>query len=256
MRKIFYAALLLVLVAFPVLSVGQAYASNISLITPPLASSTQKNAVILSSLDQVYPMGQYEKDDAYYLTKLGYNVTFLTDKEVTVNFLLTQLNSYSVIIWRTNTYTWKHVEYWYVGELANSGLETTYANDFAEGWMNGNAGIVGISLNFFSNHFTAGMLSNVKLMFLDSSDSIGYSTVFNNAGAKVVVFCNGAVDLGFGLLDNLTTQVIADMSTGQNVYTAVYGAVSPFVQNSNPEDNLDSNYVPPFWYLGDGTFVL
>jgi hypothetical protein len=247
---------MLVLVGIPIVSVGRAFASSPPLITPPLLSNSQKTAVILSSLDKVYPMGLYEKDDAYYLSKAGYAVTFLTDTNVTVDFLLNQLNNYAIVIWRTNTYAWKHVEYWYVGELATSGLETTYANDFALGFMNGNAGIVGLSLNFFSEHFTAHTLNKVKLMVLISTDSVSIGEILYNAGANTVIFCNGAVQLSFGLLDDLTTQVIADMSTGQNVYTAVYGAVSPFVQNSNPEDNLDSNYTPPFWFDGDGTLII
>ena len=249
---------MLVLVAVPIVSASRVLASNPPLITPPLVSTTggQKTAVILSSLDQVYPMGWYEKDEAHYLAKAGYQVSFLTNQQVTVDLLLNRLNNYSIVIWRTNTYTWKHIEYWYVGELANSGVETTYANDFALGYMNGNAGIIGLSLNFFAEHFTAKTLSNVKLMILISTDSIGIGEIFFNAGATSVIFCNGAVDLRFGLLDDVTTQVIAGLSMGQTVYTAVYGAVSPYVQNYNPEDNLDSSYKPPFWYSGDGTLKI
>jgi hypothetical protein len=247
---------MLVLVAIPILSVSRAFAYSPPLITPPYSTSSQKTAVILSSLDQVYPMGEYEKNDAYYLSHAGYQVTFLTNKAVTVDFLLTQLNNYNIVIWRTNTYNWKHVEYWYVGEVASSGIQTKYANDFANGWINTNAGIVGVSLNFFTNHFTAHTLTNVKLLMLISSDSESFGEILYNAGANTVIFCNGPIALGFGLLDDVTTQVIASMSMGQNVYTAVYGAVSPFIQNSNPEDNLDSSYKPPFWYQGDGTLVI
>ena len=256
MRKIFFAALVVVLVALPVASVRSAFASNPPMISPPLQATSLKTAVILSSLEQVYPMGQYATDITYYLTQLGYNVTMLTNTQVTVDFLLTQLNNYSIVIWQTNTYTWKHIEYWYVGELANSGVETQYATDFANGWMNGNAGILGVSLGFFSNHFTSGMLSNVKLMILIATDSDSFAGFFINAGATTAIFANGAVDLSFGQIDDLTTQVVAGLFMGQNVYTAVYGVVSPFAQNSNPEDPLDSSYTPPFWYQGDGTLTL
>jgi hypothetical protein len=213
-------------------------------------------AVILSSLDQVYPMGQYNKDITHYLTQAGYQVTTLTDTEVTIDFLLTQLNNYSIVIWRTNTYTWKHVEYWYVGELATSGVETQYASDFAQGWINGNAGILGVSLGFFTEHFTSGMLNNVKLMILMSSDSDSFAGTFVNAGATTVIFCNGAIGLAFGEIDDLTNQVVAALTMGQTVYNAVYGAVSPSVQNANPDDPLDTSYTPPFWYVGDGTLTL
>jgi len=244
-----------VLVAIPMAGVGSAFATNPP-ISPPLRAPSQKTAVILSSLEQTYPMGQYAQDLTYYLNHSGYQVTMLTNTQVTVNFLLTQLNNYSIVIWRTNTYTWKHIEYWYVGQLATPAVEIQYANDFANGWMNGNAGILGVSLNFFTNHFTSPMLSNVKLMILISTDSESFAQTLLSAGATTVIFSNGAVDLSFGQTDDLTTQVVASLSMGQNVYTAVYGVVSPFAQNSNPEDPLDSTYVPPFWYQGDGTLMI
>ena len=226
------------------------------MISPPLRAESLKTAVILSSLDSVYPMGQYAKDMTYYLSHSGYNVTTLTNTQVTVNFLLTQLNNYSIVIWRTNTYTWKHIEYWYVGELATPALEIQYAQDFVNGFMNGNAGILGVNLNFFAEHFTAGMLNNVKLMIFISTDSDSFATFFLSAGATTVIFANGPISLDFGQTDDLTNQVIASLSMGQNVYSAVYGVVSPFIQNANTEDPLDTSYSPPFWYQGDGTLII
>ena len=256
MRKIFFAALTVVLVALTVGSVTPAFASNPPMTTPPLRVAGLKNAVILSSLDQVYPMGQYATDITYYLTHMGYQVTELTNQNVTVNFLLTQLNNYSIVIWRTNTYTWKHVEYWYVGQIATPALEIQYANDFTDGFMNGNAGILGINLNFFTEHFTAGMLTNVKLMIVLATDSDAFAQTLIAAGAGTVIFANGQVDLSFGQNDDLMTQIVASLYMGQNVYNAVFGVVSPFIQNANTEDPLDTSYSPPFWYQGDGTLII
>jgi len=256
LRKIFFAAIVVVLVALTTSAVRPAFASNPPIISPPLRASSLKNAVILSSVDQVFPMGQYAKDMTYYLTHSGYNVTMLTNTQVTVNFLLTQLNNYSIVVWRTNTYTWKHIEYWYVGQLATPAIETQYASDFAEGFMNGNAGILGVNLNFFSNHLAPGMLSNVKLMIFISTDSDSFAGFFLNAGATTVIFANGAIDLSFGQIDDLCNQVVASLSMGQSVYNAVYGVVSPFIQNANTEDPLDTSYSPPFWYQGDGTLII
>ena len=258
--RIIFAALLMVLVTVPI-AISPVFASSPPsvappLVAPPLHSQAEKTAVILSSLDQVAPMGQYEVEITYYLEHAGYQVTTLTNTQVTVDFLLNDLNNYNIVIWRTNTYTWKHVEYWYVGELATSGIETKYANDFAQGYMNGNAGIVGINLNWFSNHFTSGMLTNVKLMMLISSDSESFAGFFITAGATAVVFCSGPIDLGFGQMDDLANQVMAYLSTGQTLYNAVYGVVSPFIQNANTEDPLDTSYSPPFWYQGDGTLTI
>jgi hypothetical protein len=246
----------MILVTVPIAGISPVFASSPPVVAPPLTSQSQKTAVILSSLDQVAPLGQYDEMITYYLEHLGYQVTTLTNTQVTVDFLLTQLNNYKIVIWRTNTYTWKHVEYWYVGELATSGVETKYANDFAQGWMNGNAGIVGLSVDFFSNHFTSGMLSNVKLMMLISSDSDSFEGFFLTAGAAAVVFCSGPVSLQYGLMDDLTNELVAGLSTGQTLYNAIYTTVSPYVQNVQIEDPLDSSYAPPFWYQGDGTLTL
>jgi hypothetical protein len=256
LRKIIFAALVVVLVALPMVSVRSAFAFTSPIISPPLSAASPKTAVILSSLDQIYPMGQYAKDMTYYLNHAGYQVTTLSNTQVTVDFLLTQLNNYSIVIWRTNTYTWKHVEYWYVGELANSSVEIQYASDFAQGWMNGNAGILGVSVGFFSGHYTKGMLNNVKLMIMISTDSDSFAEFFLNAGATTVIFANGEISLAFGQADDLTNQVLAGLYMGQNVYTAVYGVVSPFLQNTHPEDPLDTTYSPPFWYQGDGTLTI
>jgi hypothetical protein len=242
----------MVLVTVSIASISPVFASSPPLISPPLRSSSQKTAVILSSLEQVYPMGHYDEMITYYLQHAGYQVTTLTNTQVTVDFLLTQLNNYNIVIWRTNTYTWKHIEYWYVGQLANSGVQTKYQNDFVQGYMNGNAGIVGISLNFFANHFTSGMLSNVKLMMLIATDSESFASFLLTAGAQAVVFSNGPIDLRFGTIDDLTNQLAASLSMGQTLYTSVYGTVSPFIQNSNNEDP----YTPPFWYQGDGTLTI
>jgi hypothetical protein len=236
-------------------SVGAVLATP-PMISPPLHGQSANTAVILSSLEQVYPMGQYASGITYYLTYSGYQVTMLTNTQVTVHFLLTQLNNYSIVIWRTNTYTWKSVEYWYVGELVSAQVETQYASDFASGWMSVNARMLGVSVGFFSDHFTSGMLSNVKLMILISSDAASFADFFLNAGATTVIFANGAISLAYSQIDDLTNQVVASLSTGQNVLNAVYNAVSPYIQNSNPYDPLDSSYTPPFWYQGNGALTI
>jgi hypothetical protein len=251
-----FAALIVVLVALPMANVRSVLASTPPMISPPLLTQSPKTAVILSSLESVYPMGRYATDITDYLTHSGYQVTMLTNTQVTVDFLLTQLNNYSIIIWRTNTYTWQHMEYWYVGESANSGVEKQYASDFAQGWINANAGIVGVSLGFFSEHFTSNMVSNVKLMILISTDSHSFADFFLNAGANTVIYATGPIDLSDGQIDDLTNRVVASLSVGQNVYDAVYSAVSPYIQNTNPEDPLDSSYPPPFWYHGNGTLTI
>ena len=105
----------------------------------------QGQALVLSSMNQTTPMGTYAKNLIYYLKHAGYTVTYLTDGAVTVDFLLNNLNSYSVVVWRTNAFNRVHTDYWYVGEKINSVTEQKYASDFAAGWLNDKTGIFGMS---------------------------------------------------------------------------------------------------------------
>ncbi|HUK50869.1 MAG TPA: hypothetical protein VLV18_07515 [Terriglobales bacterium] len=255
MQKRVLIALILILAILPMLGTGQVFAKT-ALVSPPLSSSGQKTAVILDSLEKVYPMGFYGKMILGELQSAGYTVTVLADGNVTLDFLVSQLNNYNVIIWRTDAYTWMHREFWYVGQLSNSAIQEKYASDFTNGWINGNAGIVGVSLDFIYEHFPANSLSNVKLAVLMSTDSGAFAPVINSAGTKSVIYCIGSVSLSYSLIDDLTGQMLSYLVHGQSVYNAVWNTVSPFVNGSQPEDNLDSNYAPPFYFAGDGTVTI
>jgi hypothetical protein len=259
LQKKVLIALTLTLAILPILGADQAYAKQV-LVTPPLSpsksSQPQKTAVILDSLEQVYPMGFYGKMIVGELQSAGYTVTVLTNGNVTLDFLVSQLNNYNIIIWRTDAYTWMHREFWYVGQLSNGAIQEKYASDFTNGWINGNAGIVGVSLDFIYEHFTAKSLSNVKLAILMSTDSGVFAPVITSAGATSVIYCIGTISLSYSLIDDLTGQVLAYLVAGQSVYDAVYNTVSPFVNGSQPEDNLDSTYAPPFYFAGDGTVTI
>jgi hypothetical protein len=248
--------LIVVVAILPIFAVNQVFATNFSISPPLFAAQPQKKAVILDSLEQVYPMGLYGKLIVDQLQSAGYQVTDLTNRNVTLDFLVNQLNNYTLILWRTDSYTWQHREFWYVGQLDSSAIQAEYASDFSQGWINGNAGILGVSLDFVIEHFPAHSLTNAKLMVLIGTDSDVLGPVFNTAGAKAVIYCNGEVSLSFSLIDDLTGQVMSYLVQGQSVYNAVYNTVSPFVQNTQMEDPLDSSYAPPFWYAGDGTITI
>jgi hypothetical protein len=202
-------------------------------------------------------MGYYETYMASRLRSARYAVTFLADKSVTINFLLTQINSYDIVIWRTNTYTWNHVTYYYVGELANTATEQKYASDFSSGWINANAGILGVTEDFISHHFTTGTLSHVKLMILISSDSSNIGSLLVRAGASSVIFCLGYVNLSFGILDDLTSQLVSYLTSGLNVYNSVFDTVNPYNNQAQLlRDPLDTNYMPPFWFDGSSSLTI
>jgi hypothetical protein len=200
-------------------------------------------------------MGYYATTLKYDLAHAGYQVSFLSNSAVTLDFLTTQLNNYDVIVWRTNTYSFKHTTYWYVGQTANLAAEQKYADDFAQGRANGNAGILGISVQFLSEHLQTGSLANVKLVVLISSNSVLIASYFVKAGAKAAISCNGSVSLAFGQIDDLTGALFYYLASGNTVFNSVYNTVAPY-STLEPKDPLDSVYSPPFWFTGDGTTTI
>lgn len=247
LRRIFLTMVLVGLALFPFATFApvQAY-----------APSLQHKAVILSSLEQMSPMGFYGMYIERTLTRAGYQVTFLADRAVTLDFLTTQLNNYDLVIWRTNQYNFHHTDYWYVGEIATSGTRNKYSTAFTYGWVNANAGVLGISTDFMAKYFSPHTLTNVKLMVIIASNSNIIANFLISAGAKSVVSVNGYISLYFGLLDDLTAEMFAYLGQGKSVYTSVYNTVAPYSKSQVLQDPLDSSYSPPFWFIGDGSVTI
>ena len=228
------------------------------LTPPPKRVLGQGQALVLSSMNETVPMGNYATDLIHYLNSGGYNVTYLTDGAVTVDFLLNNLNHYSVVIWRTNTFNWVHTTYWYLGEKNNDGVEQKYASDFASGWLNDHTGVVGITPDFVTNHFGPNTLTGVKLLMLMASQGNSIAPQFLTAGVSTIIYCNGAITLQFGLFDDLTVQMTAYLVAGETVYDAVYNTISPFDQGQQQQQPiyLDTTYAPPFWFIGNDSLTI
>jgi len=244
MKKILLALILGLVVALP------------SVAAIPTNAPVRHNAVVLSSLNALVPLGYYGRLMISNLQRAGYNVTYLADNKVTIDFLVHHLNDYDLVIWRTNTFNFVHTTYWYVGEKVNDATVHEYAYFFANGWINGHAGILGVSQDFINEYFPAQSLNHVKLIIFISSDGNSIAPQFINSGASSVIFCNGAISLQFGLIDDLTNGVVTYLMAGRSVLTSVYNTVSPFNQGQQLEDNLDSTYTPPFWFLGNASLTL
>ena len=257
MRKIQLAVSILVLIIISMASLTAPVRASGRVFKAPNLGK----AVILSSLNKEFPLGYYEQYIALRLSQIGYTTTFLTDGNVTVDFLVNQLNNYNIVIWRTDIYTWSHVEYFYVGESVNAATEQKYAADFAQGWINANAGILGITTNFIQEHFTNNTLGNVQLMILEGSNTGDIGPLFVNAGAQSVIYCNGLINLDYGLMDDLTADMIDYLCSGQTVYSAVFNSVN-YLNNQNGSDanqlrsNIDDAYTPPFWFSGSSSLTI
>jgi hypothetical protein len=243
--------MLMIAVSTPLFTVG-----TVSAFAPPLSSQTTRKALILSSLNSIIPLGYYGTVMQHELNRAGYQVTMLMDQNVTLDVLLNQLNNYQVVVWRTSVYNYRHVEYWYVGQLGDAATQEQYQSDFAQGLINLNAGILGVSYQFFSNHFNTISLNKVKLFILVSTDSDSIAPILSSAHAQAVVFCNGAISLEFGIIDDFTGALLSNLADGSNVVDSVYNLVNPYAQNTQPRDPLDSYYAPPFWFVGDGSVTI
>jgi hypothetical protein len=189
------------------------------------------------------------------LSSAGYQVTFLSDGNVTLDFLTTQLNNYEVIIWRTNVYVWPHTTYWYVGEQRNAATMNAYAADVAAGRVDDTNGILGISQDFFQQHFNSASLSNVKLAFIIATMSSTIAGSWINAGAKAVIDCTDGVSLTFSNVDYIVGLMMNYLVHGNSVSDTLNKVIVPFL-NMVLEDPLDSNYIPPMWFTGDGTVTI
>jgi len=248
LKKLLIALLMLLSLSVPM---------GVSALAPNVVVPNQKQALVISPLDEIIPFGSRGSTLNTILKNGGYNVTSLADGAVHIDFLLANLNNYSVVIWRTNTYTQGHVVYWYLGEHVTSYLQQKYSTDFTEGLLNAHAGILGMSPDFITHHFKASSLNHVKLMIFLSSYGASVAPQFLTAGVSTVIFNNGVVSLQSGLLDNLTISIIGNLLVGkQNVQAAVYNTLSPVNQGQQPKDPYDSTYAPPFWFIGDGTLAL
>ena len=257
MRKIQLAVSILVLIIIPMAALtAPVMASGRAFRAPNLGK-----ALILSSLNKEFPLGYYERYIALRLGQIGYSTTFLTDGNVTIDFLVNQMNNYNIVLWRTDIYTWNHVEYFYVGESVNAATELKYAADFSQGWINANAGILGITTNFIQEHFTNNTLSNVQLMIIEGSNTGDIGPLFVNAGAQSVIYCNGLINLDYGLMDDLTANMIDYLCSGETVYNAVFSSVN-YLNNQNGSDqnqlrsNIDDAYTPPFWFSGSSSLTI
>jgi hypothetical protein len=225
-------------------------------VAPVAVAENQKQALVISPLDAEVPFGSRGAILDQTLQSAGYNVTSFADGAVHIDFLLANLNNYSIIIWRTNTYSDGHVVYWYIGQHVSSYLQQKYSEDFTDGLLNAHAGILGMSPEFITRHFQAGSLNNVKLLIFLGSFGASMVPGFLAAGVTTVIFNNGIVSLQSGLLDDLTISILDNLLLGkQNVSTAIYNTLTPVNQGTQPEDQLDSVYAPPFWFIGDSTLT-
>jgi hypothetical protein len=222
-----------------------------------VVAASSGRVLILSSVDRTEPFGYYGLYIAGEFKALGYSVTTLKDDQIGVDLIMSGLNNYDIVLWRTDTYNWAHTTYYYVGEIASKTTLTKYSSEIAARDLDVHAGIIGISLGFFQKHFLSPYLRNVKLAILLFSMSNSVASAFLHAGAQSVIFCVSDVTFQFGTIDDLAAQVVAYLAKGYTVSNSIWTTVTPYLSNSAPEDpNLDSIPSPPFWYTGEGSLTI
>lgn len=243
--KVIVAILLLFALSVPM---------SVNALAPP--PQAPKQALFLSSVEAMRPMGYYAGNILSSLKHAGYNVTYLTDGNVTIDLLLTRMKNYSLVIWRTDSFTVKNATYWYVGENPEDGVKQKYASDFAAGQITTRTGMTAVRIDFFANHFGPNALNGVRLLAFVSSNGNVVAPTFLEAGVTSVVFSSGSITLQFGLVDDLTAEFVGFLTQGETVYHAVFDSISPFNQGEPLNDPLDSTFGIIFWYIGDGTVTI
>lgn len=215
-----------------------------------------RKALILSSLQKLAPL---RNEDLETITRsvvsAGYSVTYLADQQVTVSVITSQLNKYDLVIWRTNTYDFGHIMYWYIGQSVSNAILQQYAPEFALKELDASHGIIGANLDFFQHHIRAGSLNRVKLAILVSSYSSSISNYLIGEGAKSVIEFCGSFSLQFGLVDTVTATLMYHLSSGDDVADAISATVTPYL-TMQPTDPLDTVQIPPLAVAGDATVTI
>ena len=216
-----------------------------------IAPKMQPKVLILSSIEKQFPM-QYMVEITNDLKQAGYNVTFLKDEAVTVNFVTTQLDKYDVLIWRTGMYVHGNTTYWYLGERGNQTTVAAYARSISIGTLDASTGVLGVSANFFSNNYGPKSLANIKLAILISSMSITIAQIFVNAGVKTTIDFYQTLTAPLSLFDWVTRSLVGYLTTG----STVRDSIAKTIYNYEYVSSLDDSYLPPISFLGDGNLQI
>ena len=216
-----------------------------------IAPKMQPKVLILSSIEKQYPM-QYMAEITNDLKQAGYNVTFLKDGAVTVNFVTSQLDKYDVLIWRTNMYVHGNTTYWYLGEPGNQTTVAAYARAISIGTLDASNGLLGVSANFLSNNYGPKSLANVKLAILISSMSVTIAQIFVNAGVKTTIDFYETLNAPLSLFDWVTKSLVDYLTTGNTVRDSI----AKTIYNYEYVSSLDDSYLPPISFLGDGNLQI
>jgi hypothetical protein len=214
----------------------------------PIAPSTQPRALILSSTQSQYPMLYVDKVTTE-LNEAGYNVTFLSSSAITLNLFNKQLDQYSIVIWRTDTYVLGNTTYWYLGQQGN---QTVYAGAIGIKTIEVSNGMLAVSADFFSNNFQPNSLSHVKLAILMSSDSITIARALIAAGVKTTIDLYQALVAPSSLFDWVTWSLVGYLTTGNDVRDSIYKTI----YNYEYVSSLDDSYLPPISFLGNGNLQI
>ncbi len=241
MRVILLLMVFVLAVASPTPTMTCVYADN------------RGQALILSSIETQAPMGHADEIQNSIVTA-GYQVTFLRDTNVTIDLLLTKLNNYDVVFWRTNSYaTLDHSIYWFVGEVADAVTLQRYAADYAAGWLDSSRGILGVSSDFFRNHLTPGSLNQIKLMVMVASVPGNMESVMVSLGVKAVIGTYRV--FSFQTMDTAIARVFSFLAAGLDVGNSVLKTLEPFY-NLIVNNQFESSNFPPLTYMGDSTVTI
>jgi hypothetical protein len=213
----------------------------------PFAPQSQPRALILSSTENQYPM-LYLDSVTKELQDAGYNITYLSGSSITLN-VLTTLDQYDVLIWRTDMYVLGNTTYWYLGQQGN---QTTYARAVGIGTIDAANGMLAVSAGYFSNTYGPNSLSHIKLAILASSMSIAIAQTLIAAGVMTTIDFYQYLAAPASLFDWVTWSLVNYLTTGSMVRDSIYKTIYNYAYVSS----LDDSYLPPISFLGNGNLMI
>jgi len=217
-------------------------------VAAPSASSTTKQAVILSPLEgwmQTWNMATYVS----LLQRAGYQVDVLQNEQVSISFLKTGLAKYDLIILRTDFFNDESLTYYCSGEPVTSETKGTYASEISAKELK--IGVcLGFSTLFLQDNYANGTLRHGLVYALGGGTS-ELSGQFLRAGSSVFIGYDQAFSLQWGRMDAYSQQFLKYLVRGYSVKDAQVELRAYLITGHGVTADW-----PEFRWVGDGDYKI
>jgi hypothetical protein len=210
-----------------------------------------KRAIILSPLEAAYPTWHIS-DLITSLRSAGYRVDVITNGQVSVQFLRTQLRGYSLIILRTDSFLAQGLTYYCTGMIPvpPTGIiayQKAYASQIQARELQVSS-CLAFSLLFLQHNYPSGLNG---LLYVVGANGQDLANPFLSAGGKVAIGYEDAVGVTWGRMDTMTLALFKYLTQG-------YTVIESFAR---VDAELHSGHGgtadwPEMYWLGNGDFKI